>query len=117
MQIVSLELDHYNFYSPSTGGVILDEEDCHDTEPSLLGYWLDEFWREPHINDKELDEKWQLYLSNYEELSANDNFVDEFRSLEDFFTNIILDNVVVFKVTDKLPTTLTVYLVVDLNIC
>lgn len=115
MQIVSLELDHYNFYSPSTGGVILDGEDCHDDEPSLLGYWLDEFWQEPHINDKFLDEKWQEYLSNYAALSAQENFVNEFRSLEDFFMSLKLDNVVVFKVTDRLPTTPTAYLIVNIN--
>ena len=117
MQIVSLELDHYNFYSPSTGGVILDEEVCHDDEPSLLGYWLNEFWQEPHINDKYLDEKWQEYLSNYDELSSQESFVNEFRSLEDFFTGIILNNVVVFKITDRLPSSLTAYFIIDLNVC
>ena len=51
MQIIDLKLDHYNFYSPSTGGVILDGDMFYDNEPSLWGYWLDEFWDEPTINN------------------------------------------------------------------
>jgi hypothetical protein len=117
MQIVSLILDHYNFYSPSTGGVILDGEVCHENEPSLLGYWLDEFWQEPHINDNFLDEKWQEYISNYDALCAQENFVNEFRSLEDFFTSLKIDNLIVFKITDKLPSTPTAYFIIDMSIC
>ena len=102
MQIVDLKLDHYNFYSPATGGVILEETDVNENEPSLLGYWIDRFWQEPHINDPYLETKWLDYLSNYDELSKQKEFINEFRSLEDFFADIS-------------PCAFTVYLVVDMN--
>ncbi len=116
MQIVTLELDHYNFYSPSTGGVIMDGEVLYDDEKSLLGYWLDEFWEEPHINKQYLEEMWQDYMTNYRSISAQETFINEFHSLEDFFTSVKFDNVIVFKITDRHPFTPTAYFVIDMNV-
>jgi hypothetical protein len=115
MQIISLELDHYNFYSPSTGGVILDGDMCYDNEPSLWGYWLDEFWGEPTINNKYLIESWHNYLSNLESLKKSDTFTNEFEALEGFFKELQFQNVIVFKITDHLPYTPTAYFVIDMN--
>jgi hypothetical protein len=117
MQIIDLKLDHYNFYSPSTGGVILDGDMCYDNEPSLWGYWLDEFWDEPTINNESLKESWNNYMSNFESLKKSNTFTNEFEALEEFFNNLPFQNVIVFKITDHLPFTPTAYFIVDMNFC
>jgi hypothetical protein len=116
MQIVSLELEHYSFYSPSTGGVILDGEVCHDNEPSLMGYWLDEFWKEPHINDSQLNKHWGEFLKSFNQLNESEFIVNEFQALEQFFQQLNLYNAVVFKITDHLPFTPTGYFIIDFNV-
>ena len=88
----------------------------NESEPSLLGYWLDEFWEEPLIKDQFLEEKWQEYLSNFDKSSAQGFFTNPFDSLENFFNSLKIDNVVVFKITDKMPLSPTAYLVIDLNV-
>jgi hypothetical protein len=117
MQLVSLELDHYNFFSPSSGEVIMDGEVFYEKEKSLLGYWIDEFWRDPHINSEEVEMEWQNYLSKFDEMCLDKNFVNEFQSLEDFFANLKYENVIVFKITDRLPSTPSFYLLIDMNYC
>lgn len=115
MQLIDLKLDHYNFYSPSTGGVILDSDMCYDNEPSLWGYWLDEFWQEPTINNDYLKDSWRKYMSDFESLKKSDKFKNEYDSLEIFFKELQFQNVIVFKITDHLPFTPTAYFVIDMN--
>lgn len=115
MQIIELSLDHYNFYCPVTGVWIANEEDVNDDAPSLLGYWLDEFWDEPFIKDDRLLQEWTKYMDNFEALQNSEEFVNVFRLLEDFFSNLNLENVVVFKKADNVPFSLTPYFVIDMN--
>lgn len=116
MQIVSLILDHYNFYSPSTGEWITQETDINEDAVSLLGYWVDEFWEEPFIKDDELKKHWNSYLSNYENLKSQHPDKDEYDLLKYFFMGVDLINVVVFVVTDNMPFSRTAYFIIDLNI-
>jgi hypothetical protein len=115
MQIISLILDHYFFYSPSTGAEILNESDVNENEPSLLGYWIDMCWNEPFIKNEYLENEWQVYLSTYKQLRSEESLEKEYRSLEDFFNSVNLYNVVVFKIAHNTRNSLTAYLVVDIN--
>ena len=115
MKIVELELNHYNFYCPATGVWITCEDDVNHDAPSLLGYWLDEFWREPFIKDEFLKQKWETYMENFEALESSPEFVNKFESLKDFFRNLNLNNAVVFKIEDDLPHSRTPYFILDLN--
>jgi hypothetical protein len=115
MKIVELELKHYNFYCPATGLWITSENDVNHDAPSLLGYWLDEFWREPFIKDESLKKKWESYMVNFEVLENSPEFVNQFASLEDFFKNLNFNNVVVFKIIDNLPDSRTPYFMLNLN--
>jgi hypothetical protein len=58
MQLITLTLDHGNFYSPTTG-VWISHGEINEQEESLLGYWMDKFWRNPFIKDNRLNEYWQ----------------------------------------------------------
>ena len=59
MQIVELELSHYDLYSPSTGELICGEETGYNEEAkSLMGYWIGEVFTEPFIKDEALKEAW-----------------------------------------------------------
>ncbi|NDA62134.1 MAG: hypothetical protein EBX50_08830 [Chitinophagia bacterium] len=116
MQLINLTLGHYYFYSPSTGGVILDGDICHDNEPSLMGYWLDEFWQEPHINDDKLKKHWNDYLNKFNQLLENQKSLNEFHALEQFFKELEFTNAVVFKITDHFPQTPTGYFIIDFNV-
>jgi hypothetical protein len=115
MQIVSLRLDHYNFYSPSTGEWITQETDINEDAVSLLGYWVDEFWEEPFIKDDELKKHWQNYLANFEQFKNHDQVRCEYDMLRDFFKSIPFNNVLVFEISDNNAFSRTGYFVIDLN--
>ena len=43
MQLLNLELDHFNLYCPSTGEyILLEDEGVNEEALSLKGYWVDE---------------------------------------------------------------------------
>jgi hypothetical protein len=64
MQIITLELYHYDLYSPSTGELICGEEmGYNEKAKSLMGYWIDEVFMEPFIKDKSLKVAWEQLVS------------------------------------------------------
>ncbi len=55
MQIIELELSHYDLYSPATGELICGEESGYNEEAkSLMGYWIGEVFTEPLIKDESI---------------------------------------------------------------
>jgi hypothetical protein len=59
MQIIELELSHYDLYSPSTGELICSEEKGYNEDAkSLIGYWIGEVFTEPFIKDESLKAAW-----------------------------------------------------------
>ncbi len=84
MQIISLELENLNLYSPSTGEVICHEDTGYNEEArSLMGYWIQEVMNEPFIKNPDLQQAWDEYLEAADALleeddEAPDPDVDEF---------------------------------------
>ena len=115
MKIIELELTKDYFYCPATGIWITSEDDVNHDAPSLLGYWLDEFWREPFIKNDLLQKAWEDYIANFDALESSPDFVNPFESLQDFFRSLKLNHVVVFKIINDLPTSLTPYFIIDLE--
>ena len=111
MQIVKLELKHYNFFCPATGEQILSEEYCNDDAKSLQGYWLDEFIDEPVIKNKTLAKDWKTFQKKNQDPVENSSDL-----LRSFFTNYQKSDWVVFELTNKGDNMgLTVWKVLDLN--
>jgi hypothetical protein len=117
MQIIELELTHFNFFCPATGERILSSEECNDDAKSLMGYWLDEFLFEPYIKDKDLLKAWQKEVKRLDKLDASQSIWDEFES---FLRNYNVHNWVVFKLTASGiacgPVSNTVWKVLNLDI-
>ena len=68
MQIIKLELSHYDLYSPSTGELICGEESGYNEEAkSLMGYWIDEVFMEPFVKDQSLKAAWEQLVRACEE--------------------------------------------------
>ncbi|MFW5663909.1 MAG: hypothetical protein ACOCYD_02620 [bacterium] len=88
MQIITLELQNLNLYSPSTGEVLCHEETGYNEEAqSLMGYWVLEVMDEPFIKNTALQLAWDEYMQAADvRLEEDDNYpgpdVDEF--LEQF---------------------------------
>ncbi len=119
MQIVSLKLDHYNFYCPVSGDYIsLEDEPLNENAISFRGYWFDEFWDEPTIKDERLKAQWSEYLqtlkTNYSDLCI----IDYSEKLDDFFASVEINNFIVFKIhkveISIIPDHL-IYYVIDMN--
>jgi hypothetical protein len=119
MQIISLKLDHYNFYCPVSGEYItLEDEPLNENALSFRGYWFDEFWDEPTIKDERLKALW---LDFFQTLKTDyPNFIDIVYSekLDSFFTSVEINNFVVFKI-DKIEGSIIpdrlIYYVIDMN--
>jgi len=74
MQIVKLELSHFNFYCPATGEMILKaDEMCNDKAKSLQGYWVDEIIEEPYFNNKEFEAAWREYDTTFRDENDDEN--------------------------------------------
>lgn len=117
MQIVSLELNHLNFYCPATGEVILDSEHCNDNAKSLMGYWVNEDFYLPMFNNKALEIEFKNYLKQQE---LSDDFTLESETLEQFIKQYDEKNWVCFKITTGGigcggPMYSTVYMVIDMD--
>jgi len=119
MQIINLELDHYNFYCPVSGEYITTEEDgVNEDAPSFRGYWFDEFWDEPTIKDEKLNQLWTEYFHNLKKSDPDYKYSDYTDKLDEFFQSVEIKNFVVFKIhkiefsiiSDKL-----IYFVIDMN--
>jgi hypothetical protein len=118
MQIVSVDLDHLNFFCPATGANILNPEDgCNEDTPSLMGYWLHEVIYEPFLKDTKLKEHFVSFIQKEE---ANDeDFMLGCNELESFLEEFHAPNWVVFCITTNDfacgPITTIIYLVIDMN--
>ena len=63
MQIIELELSHYDLYSPATGELICGEETGYnEAAQSLMGYWIGEVFTEPFIKDEALKAAWRQLI-------------------------------------------------------
>ena len=84
MQIITLELENLNLYSPSTGEVLCHEETGYNEEAqSLMGYWVQEVMDDPFIKNPDLQQAWDRYMEQSDaRLEADDEYpgpdVDEF---------------------------------------
>ena len=119
MQIINLELDHYNFYCPVSGEYITTEEDgVNEVALSFRGYWFDEFWDEPTIKDEKLNQLWTEYFDNLKASDPDYKYSNYTDNLDEFFQSVDIKNYVVFKIhkiefsiiSDKL-----IYFVIDMN--
>ena len=62
MQIIELELSHFNFYCPATGELLCNEDDgVNEQAKSLMGYWCDLVFEEPYIKDEILKKDWKAF--------------------------------------------------------
>lgn len=117
MQIIDLELPHFNFYCPATGDCILmEDEPCNDDAKSLQAYWIDEVMDEPMIKNEKLAADWKLYYNKHRKKHQY-----SFQVLESFLKKYDQLNWVVFKLTFcgmgcGGPTSMTVWKVLDLNV-
>lgn len=120
MQIVELELSHYNFFCPVTGEYIVKEgEPANDDVPSLMGYWVNEVIDEPFIKNPALQKGYDLFLLS--EKAENENFYLDFEAVEKFLSTLEAENWVTYKITTKGmscnggPVWETVYFVIDMD--
>lgn len=99
MQIVELELSHFNFYCPVTGEVITDEDapPMNEDAKSLMGFWIDEVLHEPIIKDKLLETDWKKYVKKFEKESDGD--LPDYEDLRKFLSTYKSPTWVVFEIT------------------
>jgi hypothetical protein len=119
MQIVSLKLDHYNFYCPVSGECIsMEDEPLNENALSFKGYWFDEFWDEPSIKDERLKALWLDFFQTLKTNYPNFIDIDYSEKLDEFFTSVEINNFVVFKI-DKIEGSIIpdrlIYYVIDMN--
>lgn len=116
MQLLNLELDHFNLYCPSTGEKILSPEDVNENAKSLKAYWVDEVMYEPFIKDEALEQAWKVFIEKYEE--EHDEFPD-YEEIETFLVNYPEPNWVIYKITNHGiacgPVWSTVWQIIDMN--
>ncbi len=118
MQLLNLELDHFNLYCPSTGEyILLEDEGVNEEALSLKAYWVDEVMGEPFIKDGDLQKAWDAFVENYEK--ENDDFPD-YTEIETFLVNYPEPNWVIYKITTHGmacgPICSTAWNVVDMNV-
>ena len=102
MQIIELELSHFNLYCPATGEVISTEETgINEDAKSLLGYWVDEVFMEPFIKDEKLKIAWETLVSECE--AAEEKAYEEDAELDEAFT-LDIDRLVKFLKDYDAPT-------------
>lgn len=116
MQIVELELNHYNFYCPATGHLILsDGGDGTENAKSLKGLWVDEVFEEPTFKDETFQKAWEEYYEKH--LDEDTDF--EFDILEKFLKETKNETWVCYKITTSGmacgPVSTTVWLVIDMD--
>ena len=84
MQIITIELENLNIYSPSTGEVLCHEETgTNEDARSLMGFWTEELIDTPLIKNPALQQAWDAYMEDTDaRLEADDEYpgpdVDEF---------------------------------------
>ena len=110
MQIIKLQLSHYNLFCPATGEQILFEDDCNEDAKSLQGYWCDLFFEEPVIKNKKLATAWKKFQQK-----NKSKYQSDFQMLEDFFLDYPEPNWIVFKIADNNPSSSTAWHILDMN--
>jgi|688.fasta_scaffold1929513_1 hypothetical protein len=96
MQIIKLSLDHYNFFCPATGMVIMDNETLNLAVPSLVAHWYDEDFLNPHLKEMNMRLCWGDYKSDFEEFAVIDpslilNFLEQYQS-KNYIAFVIEEN-------------------------
>ena len=116
MQLLNLELDHFNLFCPATGIQVLSEDYCNEDAPSTMGYWLDEFLTEPTISNEKLKEAWDVFYSNYKKKHQKQ---PNLQAIESFLVIYPEPNWVIFKIKNQSISGGsifdTVYHVLDMN--
>jgi hypothetical protein len=64
MEIIEFTSAFYKMYNPVAGDTIVDEE-CDDDAESLIGYWIDEVFEEPIMNNQVFLTAWEEYSVKY----------------------------------------------------
>ena len=117
MQLLNLELDHFNFYCPATSDKILSEDDCNENSASFIGYWLDDFMTEPSIKNKDLKNAWETFLDEVDKQFQREPNFTEFES---FLTNYPQPNWIIYKITTSGMAcgaiSSAVYHILDMNV-
>jgi len=72
MQIIDLNLDHWNFFCPVTGHKIQSDGGEPNFPPSLKGLWVGEIPDSPEIKDPALQQAWDKFIVNFDEESNQD---------------------------------------------
>jgi len=101
MQIIELELSHYDLYSPSTGEHICGEETgFNENAKSLMGYWIGEVFNEPFIKDESLKAAWDQLIEKVDaavEAGMDDQGL-EIEHLNQFLADYDAPSWIVFKI-------------------
>ena len=64
MQIVELQLSHYNFYCPATG-IQLFSQQGSQLSPALRAVWVAEIAHQPDFFHAELEAPWNAWVSTH----------------------------------------------------
>ena len=110
MNIVDLNLDHYDFYCPVTGAKILADGEELPLPSTVRALWVHECAEDPIHLDPSLVKKWEAW----EECKNEDDFVSE--HINAFVGAIDEPNWVTFSIRTGgglLPERLT--LIIDMN--
>lgn len=93
MQIIDLNLSHWNFHCPVTGQKI--QSDGEDTQfpPSLKGLWIGEIADNPEIKDPTLQAAWDNFIENF-----NDESFLEPEDINGFLANYTAPNWLAFYI-------------------
>jgi hypothetical protein len=118
MQIIELELSHFNLYSPVNGEQISSEEDGINEEAlSLMGYWQDEIMGDPFIKDPDLQLKWEEMVTQKKEELLD--YLDYYEALEKFLRKYPGESWIVFKIITGAaagsPRNETAWFVIDME--
>ena len=101
MQIIELELSHYDLYSPATGELICGEETGYNEEAkSLMGYWIGEIFTEPFIKDESLKAAWLQLIEKIDAAvdAGEDDEGLELEHLIQFLADYDAPSWIVFKI-------------------
>lgn len=76
MQIITFELNHYNFYCPVTGKCIMEPENVNTNVPSLQGVW-NTILDEPEIKNEKFQKDWEEWYEKKESGEFDNEFKDD----------------------------------------
>ena len=110
MNVVVLDLDHYDFYCPVTGAKVLADGEELPLPSTVRALWVHECAEDPIHLDPRLVKKWEAW----EECKNEDDFVSE--HINAFVGTIDEPNWVTFSIRTGgglLPERLT--LIIDMN--